>query len=52
MMPATGIGWDRPLTVVKDRVRELRPCYLPDPASRTEYDLGEKAQPPSAARQR
>jgi transposase len=38
-MPATviaeRIGWDRGLTVLKDRVRELRPAYLPpDPASR------------------
>jgi transposase len=38
-MPATVIaervGWDRGLTVLKDRVRELRPAYLPpDPASR------------------
>jgi transposase len=39
-MPATviaeRIGWTRGLTVLKDRVRELRPVYLPpDPASRT-----------------
>ena len=39
-MPATVIaervGWDRGLTVLKDRVRDLRPVYLPpDPASRT-----------------
>lgn len=38
-MPATviaeRIGWGRGLTVLKDRVRELRPAYLPpDPASR------------------
>ena len=37
-MPATVIaervGWERGLTVLKDRVRELRPAYLPpDPAS-------------------
>jgi transposase len=36
-MPATVIaervGWDRGITVLKDRVRELRPAYLPpDPA--------------------
>jgi len=48
-MPATviaeRIGWDRGLTVLKDRVRELRPAYLPpDPASRTAYDPGELAQ--------
>src|SRR5438046_1692308 len=48
-MPATviagRIGWDRGLTVFKDRVRELRPAYLPpDPASRTAYAAGEIAQ--------
>ena len=48
-MPATviaeRIGWDRSITVLKDRVRELRPYYLPpDPASRTEYDPGERVQ--------
>jgi len=48
-MPATviaeRIGWDRGLTVLKDRVRELRPAYLPpDPASRTSYAAGEIAQ--------
>ena len=48
-MPATVIaervGWDRGLTVLKDRVRDLRPAYLPpDPASRTAYDPGELAQ--------
>jgi hypothetical protein len=48
-MPATviaeRIGWDRGLTVLKDRVRELRPAYLPpDPASRTAYAAGEIAQ--------
>jgi transposase len=48
-MPATVIaeraGWDRGLTVLKDRVRELRPAYLPpDPASRTAYEPGELAQ--------
>jgi len=48
-MPATviaeRIGWDRGLTVLKDRVRELRPAYLPpDPASRTAYDAGDVAQ--------
>ena len=45
-MPATviaeRIGWERGLTVLKDRVRELRPAYLPpDPASRTAYAAGE-----------
>ncbi len=48
-MPATviagRIGWDRGLTVLKDRVRELRPAYLPpDPASRTACDAGDVAQ--------
>jgi transposase len=48
-MPATVIaervGWDRGLTVLKERVRELRPAYLPpDPASRTAYEPGEVAQ--------
>jgi len=48
-MPATviaeRIGWERGLTVLKDRVRELRPVYLPpDPASRTAYAAGEVAQ--------
>jgi transposase len=48
-MPATviaeRIGWTHGLTVLKDRVRELRPIYLPpDPASRTAYAAGEVAQ--------
>jgi transposase len=48
-MPATviaeRIGWTRGLTVLKDRVRELRPVYLPpDLASRTLYAAGEVAQ--------
>jgi len=48
-MPATviaeRIGWTRGLTVLKERVRELRPVYLPpDPASRTVYAAGEVAQ--------
>jgi transposase len=48
-MPATviaeRIGWSRGLTVLKDRIRELRPVYLPaDPASRTAYAAGEVAQ--------
>jgi len=42
---AERIGWDRSLTVLKDRVRRLRPEYLPpDPASRTAYAPGELAQ--------
>ncbi len=48
-MPATviaqRIGWTRGLTVLKERVAELRPVYLPpDPASRTSYVAGEIAQ--------
>ncbi|HVV21744.1 MAG TPA: IS21 family transposase [Pseudonocardiaceae bacterium] len=48
-MPATviaeRIGWTRSLTVLKERVRELRPVYAPvDPASRTTYSPGERAQ--------
>jgi transposase len=39
------IGWTRGLTVLKDRVRELRPQYRPvDPVSRTSYLPGELAQ--------
>jgi len=48
-MPATviaeRIGWDRSIRVLRDRVAELRPAYLPpDPASRTAYEPGEIAQ--------
>jgi len=48
-MPATviaeRIGWDRSLTVLKVRVRALRPLFLPpDPARRSEYEPGELAQ--------
>jgi transposase len=48
-MPATviaeRIGWTRSLTVLKERVRELRPLFAPpDPASRTDYEPGELAQ--------
>jgi transposase len=48
-MPATviaeRIGWERSLSVLKRRVRELRPVYLPaDPVSRTAYRPGELAQ--------
>jgi len=48
-MPATviaeRIGWERGLTVLKERVAELRPVYLPpDPAGRTSYVAGEIAQ--------
>jgi transposase len=48
-MPATviaeRIGWTRSITVLKDRVRVLRPQYKPvDPVSRTTYQAGELAQ--------
>jgi transposase len=48
-MPATviaeRIGWTRSLTVLKERVRELRPQFVPpDPASRMDYRPGELAQ--------
>ncbi len=48
-MPATviaeRIGWSRGMTVLKERVAELRPVYLPpDPAGRTQYVVGEIAQ--------
>ncbi|GAA1290417.1 transposase [Planotetraspora silvatica] len=48
-MPATviaeRIGWTRSITVLKERVRVLRPQYRPaDPASRTSYQAGELAQ--------
>ena len=42
---AERIGWGRGMTVLKDRVRELRPSFLPpDPSGRTEYRPGELAQ--------
>jgi transposase len=57
-MPATvvaeRIGWQHGMTVLRDRVRELKLDYLPaDPASRTVYEPGELVQcdlwfPPSA----
>jgi len=48
-MPSTviaeRIGWTRSITVLKERVRELRPLFLPpDPSGRTEYLPGELAQ--------
>jgi transposase len=48
-MPATviaeRIGWQHSMTVLRVRVAELRPAYLPaDPASRTAYTAGELAQ--------
>jgi len=57
-MPATviaeRIGWQHSLTILKDRVRVLRPLFAPpDPASRSNYLPGELAQcdlwfPPTA----
>ena len=48
-MPATviaeRIGWERSITVLRERVAELRPLYLPqDPAGRTSYEPGERVQ--------
>lgn len=48
-MPATvvaeRIGWEYSIRVLRTRVSELRPMYLPpDPASRTCYEAGELAQ--------
>jgi len=48
-MPATviaeRIGWTHSLTILKDRVRDLRPLFLPpDPCGRTTYRPGELAQ--------
>ncbi len=48
-MPATviaeRIGWTHSLTILKDRVRLLRPLFAPpDPADRIEYAPGELAQ--------
>lgn len=48
-MPATVIAerivWQHSIRVLRDRVSELRPAYLPpDPASRTSYGPGELAQ--------
>jgi transposase len=48
-MPATviaeRIGWTRSIRVLRDRVAELRPLFVPpDPCQRTEYLPGELAQ--------
>lgn len=48
-MPATviaeRIGWDRGMTILRERVRELRPAFVPpDPSGRTTYAPGESAQ--------
>lgn len=48
-MPATVIaervGWERGITILRDRVGELRPLFVPpDPCQRTTYAPGELAQ--------
>jgi transposase len=48
-MPATviaeRIGWERGITILRDRVAELRPLFVPpDPCQRTSYAPGELAQ--------
>jgi transposase len=48
-MPATviaeRIGWERGITILRDRVGELRPLFVPpDPCQRTTYEPGELAQ--------
>ena len=48
-MPATviaeRIGWERGITILQDRVAELRPLFVPpDPCQRTSYAPGELAQ--------
>jgi transposase len=48
-MPATviaeRIGWRRGITILRDRVAELRPLFVPpDPCQRTSYEPGELAQ--------
>ncbi len=48
-MPATviaeRIGWERGITILRDRVAELRPLFVPpDPCQRPTYDPGELAQ--------
>ena len=42
---AERIGWERGMTVLRDRVGELRPLFVPpDPSQRTWYRPGELAQ--------
>jgi Mu transposase, C-terminal domain/Homeodomain-like domain len=48
-MPATviaeRIGWERSITVLREKVGELRPLYLPqDPTGRTAYEPGGRVQ--------
>jgi transposase len=42
---AERIGWTRGMTILRDRVAELRPLFVPpDPCQRTTYQPGELAQ--------
>jgi hypothetical protein len=42
---AERIGWERGITILRERVAELRPLYLPqEPYQRTTYRPGELAQ--------
>jgi transposase len=42
---AERIGWERSITVLRDRVAELRPLFVPpDPCQRTSYRPGQLAQ--------
>lgn len=42
---AERVGWERGITVLRDRVAELRPLFLPpDPCQRTWYQPGELGQ--------
>ena len=42
---AERIGWSHGMTILKERVRELRPMFQPpDPCQRTTYRPGELAQ--------
>jgi len=47
-MPTTvrgAIGWTHSVTILNDRVRQLRPLFLPsDPTDRIEYAPGELAR--------
>jgi len=48
-MPATviaeRIGWTRGITILRDRIAELRPLFVPpDPCQRTSYEPGKLAQ--------
>jgi hypothetical protein len=45
MVIAERIGWDRSITVLREKVAGLRPVYLPqDPTGRTWYEPGGRAQ--------